>query len=68
MNLQKRLRIAEEKVEAEREARTEDTCCAFLIEFALILWDGAGFFGLKTAKLDRIRGKPVGFCTKCLDV
>ena len=38
-----------------------------IYEFALILWDGPNFFGLKLAKLDRITGKPVGFLTKLLD-
>ena len=67
VNLQKRIEKAEERAEAIREERNADSWCSFFYEFTLILWDGAQFFGLKTAKLDRIRGHSVGFLTKCMD-
>lgn len=66
-NLQKRIAIAEEKLESEKRERNKDTWCDFFNEFALILWDGSGFWGMKYSKLNRIRGIPVTWCTRCLD-
>lgn len=56
--------LEEESKLAERE---KDSCWSTISSYALILWDGSGFFGLKTYKLDRIKGKKVGFLTKCMD-
>ena len=67
LNLKKRLNVAEEKVQAEREIRDNDSCLSLICEFSLILWDGSGFFGLRTSKLERIRGKAVGWCTTMTD-
>jgi hypothetical protein len=53
--------------EAKLAERDRDTCWETVKSYTLILWDGSGFFGLKTYKLDRIRGKTVGFLTKCMD-
>ena len=32
--------------------------------YTLMLWDGLGFFGTDHAKLGRIKGEKVNFCTK----
>ena len=32
--------------------------------YTLMLWDGLGFFGTDHAKLGRLKGEKVNFCTK----
>jgi hypothetical protein len=32
------------------------------------MWDGLGFFGFDDTKLDRIKGKEVGWCTPLLSI
>ena len=44
-----------------KEESLYDAFCAYL----LILWDGPGFFGMNTAKLNRVKGEKVTFFTKC---
>jgi hypothetical protein len=33
-----------------------------------MIWDGLGFFGFDDTKLDRLKGKPLDFCTKFYSV
>lgn len=46
--------------EKSQPASLWDKFCAY----ALIFWDGTGFFGLSMAKLGRLRGEKVNFLTK----
>lgn len=36
-------------------------------EYALMMWDGLGFFGCDNAKLGRLKGEPVTFTSKYKD-
>lgn len=46
----------------------EKSCWDKFMAYLLIIWDGTGFFGLSTAKLGRLEGKPVGFMTSFLAI
>ena len=35
-------------------------------QYALLMWDGLGFFGFSDTKLDRLKGKKVNWCTPIL--
>ena len=42
-----------------------ETCCDKLYGYSLMMWDGLGFFGFATSKLNRLRGVKVTFMTPC---
>lgn len=46
--------------EKSKEVSCWDKFCAY----ALITWDGTGFFGLSTSKLGRLKGETVGWLTR----
>ena len=54
--------------EVKSPAVKEETCCDKLYGYGLLLWDGLGFFGFATSKLERLRGEKVTFLTPLTNV
>jgi hypothetical protein len=46
------------------EPEKKEGCWDRIKGFGLVLWDGTGSFGTDYHKLNRVRGRPVTYCTK----
>lgn len=58
-----------EELEKERkkllETVKDEPLCDRIKGYLLVLWDGPTFYGMDTSRLERVKGEPVTFFTKC---